>query len=305
MSSPPRDDPQSKSHPWVYSATATNGKIKFRVEVTDLQSTAGAVEVTGVATQVNGAFAPIFGVKNVPGRANGDPKDPDQARRFFVDVDATPTPEHPFTPGEDVTVFTRASKVWVTVLGPGSDSPGPTWGKHRADSHMIAPGDSAPVGVTLPIEEDSTSHPWVYSATIANGTITFHVEVTDFKTSVGAVEITGLATQSNGAYVPIFGVKDVPSVPNGDPQDADQANLYFVDVNATPNLEHPFIPTEDITVFTRVSKVWVTVLGPGSGSTAQLEGGTQAGPTWGKHKADSHIIAPGDAAPVSVTLTPA
>jgi hypothetical protein len=302
MSAPPPDDAQSSaSHPWVYSATKANGKISFHVEVTDLQTTVGAIEITGVATQVNGAFAPIFGVTDVPAAPNGDPADADQKGRYFVDVAATPTPQHPFTPAEDVSIFTRASKVWVTVLGPGSDDgaaavqgatvkPGPTWGKHRADSHMVAPDGAAPVGSTLSNEAPTPSHPWVYSATNTNGTITFHVEVTDFQTTVGPIEITGVATQVNGAYAPIFGVTDVPAAPNGDPADADQAGRYFVDVTATPTTEHPFTPTEDITVFTRASKVWVTVLGPGSDDGTAVARGTtdKPGPTWGKHRAAAH-----------------
>lgn len=153
-------------HPWVYSATIADGKITFRVEVTDLQTTVGAIEISGIATQVNGAFAPIYRIINIPAGPNGDLKDPDQADKYFVNVDAYPTADHPFTANEDVTVFVRVSKVWVTVLGPGSDdegsqrprskttssgtepTPGPTWGKHRADSHVSDPEGEPPVSVT-------------------------------------------------------------------------------------------------------------------------------------------------------------
>jgi hypothetical protein len=144
-------------HPWVYSATTTaDGKITFRVEVTDLQTTQGAIEITGVATQVVGAFAPIFQVANIEDAIKGDPDDEDQAGKLFVDVQAEPTQDHAFDPKEDVTVFVRVSKVWVTVLGPGIDeqkgspgpgpntAPAPTWGKHRADAHMNAPAAGTP-----------------------------------------------------------------------------------------------------------------------------------------------------------------
>jgi hypothetical protein len=133
-------------HPWVYSATITDGKISFHVEVSDLHTTVGAIEISGIATQVNGAFAPIYHITDIPSEPNGDASDADQAGRYFVDVAADPTPDHPFAADEDVTIFVRVSKVWVTVLGPGSDDlsphvPGsPMWAQHLADSHVIAPG---------------------------------------------------------------------------------------------------------------------------------------------------------------------
>jgi hypothetical protein len=145
--------PQGMSHPWVYSANITNGKITFRVEVTDLKATTGAIEISGIATQVNGAFAPIYRIIDIPKEANGDEDDPEERGRYFLDVEATPTADHSFRPDEDVTVFVRVSKVWVTVLGggPGPEKvpAGPTWGNHRADSHVSAPEGEAPVSVTL------------------------------------------------------------------------------------------------------------------------------------------------------------
>jgi hypothetical protein len=157
---PDTPTPLGASHPWVYSATITNGTVTFRVEVTDLKATTGAIEISGIATQVNGAFAPIYRIINIPTEANGDKDDPNERGRYFLDAEATPTADHPFTDHEDVTVFVRVSKVWVTVLGPGSDDnkqgpssktvigPGPTWGKHRADSHVSAKEGEPPVSVT-------------------------------------------------------------------------------------------------------------------------------------------------------------
>lgn len=142
------------SHPWVYSATVTPGGITFSVEVTDIHTTAGAIEITGTATQVNGAFAPIYYITDVPDGPNGDKNDDDQKCRYFVNVPAIPTPGHVFDPNEDLTVFIRVSKVWVTVIGSGIDGPAkpnipiPTWGIHKADSHIVAP-DGAPKGATL------------------------------------------------------------------------------------------------------------------------------------------------------------
>jgi hypothetical protein len=134
-------------HPWVYSAKITDGKITFRVEVTDFKPTAGVIEVSGQATQVGGAFAPIYAISEVPAKPNGDENEEEERGRSFVDVEADPTPEHPFTGDQDVTVFVRVSKVWVTVLGEGTDDPkptprvngGPTWGKHKTDAHISKP----------------------------------------------------------------------------------------------------------------------------------------------------------------------
>ncbi|MGZ3318106.1 MAG: hypothetical protein ACXU95_12470 [Isosphaeraceae bacterium] len=129
-------------HPYVDKATMTNGKITFRVEVTDLQTTQGAIEITGEATQANGAFAPISCVTNIPSAPNGEGED---AGRYFVDVNAdpNPNPDNPFKNDQDITIFVRVSKVWVTVLGPGTDevaprtNESPTWGKRRADAQII------------------------------------------------------------------------------------------------------------------------------------------------------------------------
>jgi hypothetical protein len=163
---PAMPNPQGMSHPWVYSANITNGKITFRVEVTDLKATTGAIEISGIATQVNGAYTPLYRIINIPTKPNGDPNDQQEAGKYFLPVEATPTADHPFSPDEDVTVFVRVSKVWVTVLGPGSDdegsgrpgpestsggaepAQGPTWGKHKADSHVSATEGEPPVSVT-------------------------------------------------------------------------------------------------------------------------------------------------------------
>lgn len=134
-------------HPWVYSVTKTDGKITFQVEVTDFKPTAGDIEISGQATQVNGALARISCITNMTAAFKGKGDDAD---RDFVNVEATPTGEHSFTEGEDVTVFVQVAKVWVTVLAPGTEDPvdstvqgkepneRPTWGKHKADAHTSA-----------------------------------------------------------------------------------------------------------------------------------------------------------------------
>lgn len=134
-------------HPWVYSAKITDGKIAFRVEVTDFKPDAGVVEISGQATQEGGAFASIYGTATVPDAPNGDPDDEDEAGRSFVNVDVTQNPDYPFRNGQPVTVFVRVSKAWVTVIGqsttgqPGSEQTGQvaldgtTWEDHLADAH--------------------------------------------------------------------------------------------------------------------------------------------------------------------------
>ena len=131
------------SHPWVYSFALTGDKITLRVEVTDLQTTTGAVEITGEATQINGAWARISSVTDWVDAVKGDPNKPDEKDKYFMDVEAVPTPDHSFDPNDDVTVWVRVSKAWVTVLGPGTDDPskgaeGPIWGIYKADSQLPA-----------------------------------------------------------------------------------------------------------------------------------------------------------------------
>lgn len=145
--------PSILSHPWVYSVTKTDGKITFRVEVTDFKPTAGVVEISGQATQEGGAFAPIYATATVPDAPNGDPKDKDEAGLSFVNVDVAENPDYPFRSGEAVTVFVRVSKAWVTVIGqstvqgsvePGQVAPeGTTWEEHLADAHIGGPKPSA------------------------------------------------------------------------------------------------------------------------------------------------------------------
>lgn len=107
-------------HPYVDSATVADDKITLRVEVSDFSAAGGFVEISGEATQVGGAFAIIFAKAEVPAGPNGDGED---KGRTFVNVTADAIPPHGFRKGQDITVFVRVSRVWVTVLGeqPASD----------------------------------------------------------------------------------------------------------------------------------------------------------------------------------------
>jgi hypothetical protein len=146
------------------------------------------------------------------------------------------------------------------------------------------------------------SHPWVYSAKIANGKITFSVEVTDFKSDAGDIEISGQATQEGGAFAPIYCIKNMKDAVEGTGDD--KGRFFMEDVEANISPEYPFREGLNITVFVRVSKVWVTVIGEGG---EEEEGGEEAvdptqlsevldrehppveAGTWGKHKADAHL----------------
>jgi hypothetical protein len=136
------------------------------------------------------------------------------------------------------------------------------------------------------------SHPWVYSVMKTGGKITFRVEVTDFKPTAGVVEISGQATQEGGAFAPIYATATVPGAPNGDPGEAEEAGRSFVNVDVTENPAYPFRSGEAVTVFVRVSKAWVTVIGPSTvGGPSSVEPGQPApdGSTWEDHLADAHV----------------
>jgi|SRR5215472_11134891 len=131
------------------------------------------------------------------------------------------------------------------------------------------------------------SHPWVYSVTLAPGKLILHVEVTDLKATDEAIEITGEVTQANGALAQISCIKDWKDAIPGDPSDEKQRDKYFMDVDAVRTGEVEFSLEEGpITIFVRVSKTWVTVLGPG---TDEPNGGKATAPTWAIYQADGQL----------------
>ncbi len=101
-------------------------------------------------------------------------------------------------------------------------------------------------------------HPYVDSVSMAFGDeITLSVEVTDFETTKGELEITGQATQIGGAFATISKVVDF------DKEAIQTDDGWFVDVTAKTIPPTQFDPAREITVFVRVARVWVTVLGQG------------------------------------------
>jgi len=117
--------------------------MTLSVEVTDFQDTTGPIEITGEATQVNGAWARISTIADRAKATEVTTKEGDKYFvKYFVDVEAIPTPDSQFTPDEDVTIFVRVAQTWVTVLGSGTDGPGPEtqmgqiWGKYKKDAQL-------------------------------------------------------------------------------------------------------------------------------------------------------------------------
>ena len=98
----------------------TGGKIQLTVQLDDFKP-GETVELSGQATQISGAFANFYNIVVVPKKSK---KGPDDQDHYYVSVTTSPRPPHEFMKDQDVTVFLRAAKVWVTVLGTG-DGPTP------------------------------------------------------------------------------------------------------------------------------------------------------------------------------------
>jgi len=98
--------------PYVTDVTIKDGQVVLTVEL-DKYLANEPVEISGYATQGNGAFATFYDLQSV---------DENPAGKVFMYVTATPSAQ--FQSGEAVTVALRASRVWVTVLTATSDGPG-------------------------------------------------------------------------------------------------------------------------------------------------------------------------------------
>lgn len=95
-----------------------DGSIALTIEVFGFETDTPlpVVEISGSATQANGAIATFYDIQSLPVA--------DPGRGSFVTVVATPSPE--FAPGEVITVVGRAAKIWSTVLckDPDDQRPG-------------------------------------------------------------------------------------------------------------------------------------------------------------------------------------
>ena len=107
------------SDPYVTSAKITNGRITLSVRVDDFKA-GDYVEISGQATQTNGAFANFYDIQQVPTKPNvlaNAPNNPDADDKdhFYIYVTGAPSP-HQFSNSHDVSAVVRAGRVWLTVL---------------------------------------------------------------------------------------------------------------------------------------------------------------------------------------------
>lgn len=131
-------------------------------------------------------------------------------------------------------------------------------------------------------------HPYVNSVTLANNQITLRVEVSDFGPSGGYVEVSGQATQVGGALAMISQTVPVPTKPNGE---GDDAGLYFVDVTVDAIPPNEFRKDQNVSVFVRVARGWLTVLGkqPAPEPSVDSSGVISPGTTWDLVRADARV----------------
>jgi hypothetical protein len=98
--------------PYVSAVTFIEKQIVLTIQL-DEYLAGQPVEISGYATQNNGAFANFYAIQSVGANPDGT-----------VVMYVKGTPQTPFMEGEPVTVTLRAAKVWVTVLtGDGEISP--------------------------------------------------------------------------------------------------------------------------------------------------------------------------------------
>ena len=97
------------ANPYVENVAFIKNQIVLAIRVNEYPENE-VLEISGYATQSNGALAVFNDIKAVP-KPNPDGSD-------YMYVEAAPS--QGFKKGQAVTVVLRAAKVWVTVLG---DSP--------------------------------------------------------------------------------------------------------------------------------------------------------------------------------------
>lgn len=97
------------SLPYATDVSFKDGQIVLTIELDNYLANE-SVEISGYATQSNGAFATFYDIQST---------EENPAGRVMMFVKATPTVG--FQKGEPVTVSLRASRVWVTVLRESQD----------------------------------------------------------------------------------------------------------------------------------------------------------------------------------------
>ena len=96
------------ANPYVENVAFIKNQIVLAIRVNEYPENE-VLEISGYATQSNGALAVFNDIKPVP-RRNPDGTD-------YMYVKAFPSPPRQFMKGHAVTVVLRASRVWTTVLG--------------------------------------------------------------------------------------------------------------------------------------------------------------------------------------------
>ncbi len=101
-----------------------------------------------------------------------------------------------------------------------------------------------------------------------DNTISLEVSVDGF--DVGSpIEISGQATQANGAVATFFDIQDVPA-----PNDANQMVVTVKSVQVSS--EKSFQPADTISVVARAAEVWLTTLDKDGEFDASISRGVQA-----------------------------
>jgi hypothetical protein len=136
----------------VPKITLNNNTITLYVEVGDFEP-GSLIEISGSATQENGAAATFYSVQEMPA---GNGSDDDATLR----VDSAVQP-NAFVAGFPVTVVARAAEVWITTLeaatdatdprtsGPVSDPPAAAWTRITSGPALVLPAPMAPAAPSL------------------------------------------------------------------------------------------------------------------------------------------------------------
>lgn len=120
------------AHPYVDSVAMNGDQITLKVEVTDFKTTQGGIEISGTATQTGGAvasFSQIVDIATAIAETGADGK-----QYLFASVTADTIPPYRFRKDQDITIFVRVAKVWVTVLGAHDQTAQPSETVQEADA---------------------------------------------------------------------------------------------------------------------------------------------------------------------------
>jgi hypothetical protein len=115
-----------------------------------------------------------------------------------------------------------------------------------------------------------------------DNTISLDVSVDGFDAN-SPIEISGEATQSNGAVASFYAVKTVPASDGNKPT--------IVTVDSAVSSEKGFVATDPITVVARAAEVWITTLDQDGTFVPNISGGVQA--AWVMQSFDYAIGQPG------------